>query len=68
MYNDRTFYMVVLVGYSVTGRCGLQWADVVFLGNRVSLQVSATIVAGQAVTRGETVSLSRALDERRIKV
>ena len=33
------------------------------LGNRVSLQVCATIVAGQAVTRGEEVSLSRALNE-----
>ena len=31
------------------------------LGNRVSLQVRATIVAGQAVTRGEAVSLSRTL-------
>ena len=40
-----------------------QWADVGCLGNRVSLQVRATIVAGQAVTRGEFISLSRALSE-----
>ena len=33
------------------------------LGNRVSLQVRATIVVGQAVTRGQAVSLSRALNE-----
>ena len=33
------------------------------LGNRVSLQVRATMVAGQAVTRGEAGSLSRALNE-----
>ena len=33
------------------------------LGNHVSLQVRATIVAGQAVTCGEFVSLSRALNE-----
>ena len=32
------------------------------LGNHVSLQVRATIVVGQAVTRGEAVSLSRALN------
>ena len=42
---------------------GLQWADVGCLGNRVLLQVRATMVAGQAVTRGEAVSLSRALKE-----
>ena len=30
---------------------GPQWADVGCPGNRVSLQVRATIVAGQAVTR-----------------
>ena len=33
------------------------------LGNRVSLQVPATIVAGQTVTQGKAVSLSRALKE-----
>ena len=33
------------------------------LGNRLSLQIRATIVAGQAVTRGEFVSLARALNE-----
>ena len=38
------------------------------LGNRVSLQVRATIVAGQAVTRGELGSLSRALKESSTKV
>ena len=37
--------------------------DVGCLGNRVSLQVRATTVAGQAVTRGKFVSLSRALNE-----
>ena len=37
--------------------------DVGCLGNRVSLQVRATMVAGQAVTRGEAVSLSRVLSE-----
>ena len=55
--------MVVLVGYSVAG-----WriVDVVrsgrmlcCLGNHVLLKVPATIVADQAVARGETVSLSR---------
>ena len=45
--------MVVLVGYSV--------ADVGCLGNHLLLQVRATIVADQAVTRGEAVSLPRAL-------
>ena len=58
--TDRPFYMVVLVGYSVAGltdcRCGPQWADVGCLGNHVLLQVRATIVADQAVARGETVS------------
>ena len=34
-----------------------------YLGNRVSLQVCASMVVGQAVTRGEAVSLSRALSE-----
>ena len=43
--------------------CGPPWTDVRFLGNRVSLQVRATMVAGQAVTRGEFVSLSRAINE-----
>ena len=47
--------MVVLVGYSVAGLR----ADVGCLGNHVLLQVRATIVADQAVARGETVSLSR---------
>ena len=38
------------------------------LGNHVLLQVRATMVAGQAVTRGEAVSLSRALKESSTKV
>ena len=42
---------------------GPQWADVGCLGNRVSLQVRATIVAGHTVTRGELVSLFLALRE-----
>ena len=33
------------------------------LGKRVLLQVPATIVAGQVVTQGKAVSLSRALKE-----
>ena len=48
--------------------CGPQLADVGCLGNRLSLQVRATIVAGQAVTHGELGSLSRALKESRTKV
>ena len=36
--------------------CGPQLADVGCLGNRVLLQVHATMVAGQAVTRGEAGS------------
>ena len=43
--------------------CGPQWADVGCLGNHVLLQVRATIVAEQAVTRGEAVILSRAFNE-----
>ena len=55
--------MFVLVGYYVADcSCGPQWADVGCRGNR------ATIVAGQAVTRGEAVSLSRALKESSTKV
>ena len=42
--------------------------DVSCLGNRVLLQVCVTMVAGQAVTRGEAVSLSRALKESSTKV
>ena len=44
-------------------RCGPQWADVGCLGNRVLSQVHATMVAAQAVTRGERVSLSRAAQQ-----
>ena len=33
------------------------------LGNRLSLQVRATMVVGQAATRGEAGSLSQALNE-----
>ena len=44
--HDRSFYMFVLVDYSVAGcSCGPQWADVGCLGNRVLLQVRATMVA-----------------------
>ena len=42
---------------------GPQWADVGCLGNRVLLQVRATMVAAQAMTRGEAVGWSRALNE-----
>ena len=58
--------MIVLVGYSVAGRRIVVVVPVGgcrCLGNRVPLQVHATIVAGQAVTHGETVGLSRALNE-----
>ena len=34
----------------------------------MSLQVPATIVAGQAVTQGKAVSLSRALKESRTEI
>ena len=44
-------------------RCGPQWADVGCLGNHMLLQVPATIVADQAVTRGEAVSLPRGAEE-----
>ena len=49
--------MVVLVGYCVAGIRIVVVGGCRCLGNRVSLQVRATIVAGQAVTRGEIVSL-----------
>ena len=39
-------------------KCGPQWADVDCLGNRMLSQVHTTMVAAQAVTRGEAVSLS----------
>ena len=58
--------MVVLVGYSVAGRrivVVVRSGRMSLSGNRVSLQVRATIVASQAVTRREAVSLSRALKE-----
>ena len=58
--------MVVLVGYSVAGRRNV----VVVRSGRMSLSGQPRVVAsachdgvGQAVTRGETVSLSGALDE-----
>ena len=62
MCNDRPFYMVVLVGYSVAGR---RIVDVVRSVRmlHVLLQVPATIVADQAVARGETVSLSRGVQQ-----
>ena len=44
-------------------RCGPQWADVGCLGNHMLLQVRATIVAAEAGTRGEAVSLSRGTEE-----
>ena len=59
--------MVVLVGFSIAG---LRIVDVVrsgrmlvVWGNHVLLQVPATIVADQAVTRGEGVSLPRGAEE-----
>ena len=62
--------MIVLVGYIFAGSrivvmvpSGPQWADVGCLGNRVLLQVRATMVAAQAMTRGEAVGWSRALNE-----
>ena len=45
-----------LLLWSAVGGCRCQ-------GNRVSLQVRATTVAGQVVTRGEFVSLSRVRNE-----
>ena len=50
------------MGYSIAGY-GPQWADVGWLGNHVLLQVPATIVVGQAGTRGEAVSLPRGAEE-----
>ena len=53
--------MIVHVGYEVAG---LRIVVMVCSGRMlVLLQVRATMVAAQAVTRGEAVSLSRALDE-----
>ena len=55
--NDRPFYMVVLVGYSVAGVCivvvGRSGGWLGCLGNLALCQIPASTVAGQATTRGK---------------
>ena len=59
MYNDRSFYMIVLVGYGVAG---LRIVDMVRSGRMLVVWATACcnkFAPAQAVTRGEAASLSR---------